>query len=165
MSDLLNAMEDDDFRMLVREWIEANYPPEIRNPAKRLHWSECSVWYMKLAEKGWLCPSWPQEYGGMGLTPAKQIIMIDEMERHGCARTVDQGVLMIGPLIIAHGSQAQKDTYLPKILPESMSGARATVSRTRVPTSRRCARGPIWTAITTSSTARKSGPRWRWTRT
>ena len=116
MSDLLNAMEDDDFRMLVREWIEANYPPEIRNPAKRLHWSECSVWYMKLAEKGWLCPSWPQEYGGMGLTPAKQIIMLDEMERHGCARTVDQGVLMIGPLIIAHGSQAQKDTYLPKIL-------------------------------------------------
>lgn len=112
----MNTLDDDTFRIAVRAWIEANYPPELRNPPKRLHWSECGVWYKKLAEKGWLCPAWPKEYGGMGLTPAKQIIMIEELERHGCARTVDQGVLMVGPLIIARGSQAQKDTYLPKIL-------------------------------------------------
>jgi len=112
----LNDMTDDDFRMTVREWIEANYPPEIRNPPKRLHWSECGVWYKKLAAKGWLCPAWPKEYGGMGISPAKQIIMLEELERHGCARTVDQGVLMVGPPIYSRGSQAQKDQYLPKIL-------------------------------------------------
>jgi alkylation response protein AidB-like acyl-CoA dehydrogenase len=112
----MNSLDDDTFRLTVREWIETNYPPELRNPPKRLHWSECGVWYRKLAEKGWLCPAWPKEYGGMGLSPAKQIIMIEELERHGCARTVDQGVLMVGPLIIARGSQAQKDYYLPRIL-------------------------------------------------
>jgi len=112
----MNDLTDDEFRATVREWIEANYPPELRNPPKRLHWSECGVWYKKLAAKGWLCPAWPKEYGGMGLTPAKQLIMIEELERHGCARTVDQGVLMVGPLIYARGNQAQKDYYLPKIL-------------------------------------------------
>ena len=112
----MNDLSDDDFRMTVRTWIEQNYPPELRNPPKRLHWSECGVWYKRLAAKGWLCPAWPKEYGGMGLTPAKQLIMIEELERHGCARTVDQGVLMVGPLIYARGNQAQKDYYLPKIL-------------------------------------------------
>ncbi len=112
----MNTLDDDTFRSTVRHWIEANYPPDLRDPPKRLHWSECGVWYKKLAAQGWLCPAWPKDYGGMGLTPAKQIIMIDELERHGCARTVDQGVLMVGPLIIARGTQAQKDTYLPKIL-------------------------------------------------
>ena len=111
-----DAMGDEDFRHLVRTWVEANYPPEIRNPLKRLHWKDCGVWYMKLAEKGWLCPAWPKAFGGMGLSTAKQLVMLEEFERHGCARTVDQGVLMIGPLIIQHGTQAQKDEYLPKIL-------------------------------------------------
>ncbi len=114
--DDLNDLPDDEFRMTVRAWVEANYPPEIRDPAKRLHWDECKVWYFKLAEKGWLCPGWPKEHGGMGLSPAKQLIMLDEFERHGCARTVDQGVLMVGPLLIAHGTQEQRDFFLPKIL-------------------------------------------------
>jgi len=116
MTQDLDALDDDAFRMVVREWVEANYPPEIRNPVKRLHWSECGIWYHKLADKGWLCPAWPKEHGGMGLSPNKQLIMMEEFERHGCARTVDQGVLMIGPLLIAHGNPAQQAEYLPKIL-------------------------------------------------
>ena len=114
--DDLNAITDDDFRLMVREWVQANYPPEIRDPAKRLHWDECKVWYFRLAEKGWLCPGWPKEHGGMGLSPAKQLIMLDEFERHGCARTIDQGVLMVGPLLIAHGTEEQRAKFLPKIL-------------------------------------------------
>jgi alkylation response protein AidB-like acyl-CoA dehydrogenase len=112
----LNALDDDSFRLVVRRWIAANYPPELRNPAKRLHWAENRVWYMKLAEKGWLCPGWPREYGGMGLSASKQIVMVEELERHGCARTNDHGVVMVGPLLIAHGTQAQKDFFLPRIL-------------------------------------------------
>ena len=114
--DDLNTLDDDAFRMTVREWVRANYPPEIRDPVKRLHWDECKSWYFLLAEKGWLCPGWPKEYGGMGLSPGKQLIMLDEFERHGCARTIDQGVLMVGPLLIAHGTAEQKATFLPKIL-------------------------------------------------
>jgi alkylation response protein AidB-like acyl-CoA dehydrogenase len=112
----LNLLDDDSFRMVVRRWVEANYPPEIRNPPKRLHWAENKPWYLKLAEKGWLCPSWPREYGGMGLSGAKQIIMIEEFERHGCARTNDHGIVMVGPLLIAHGTDEQKKHFLPKVL-------------------------------------------------
>ena len=53
----LNALDDDMFRTVVRRWIGENYPPELRNPPKRLHWHENNVWYFKLAEQGWLCPS------------------------------------------------------------------------------------------------------------
>ncbi|MEI7711471.1 MAG: acyl-CoA dehydrogenase family protein [Rhodospirillales bacterium] len=112
----MNELSDEDFRLIVREWVAANYPPEIRNPLKRLHWNECKSWYFKLAEKGWLCPGWPVEHGGMGLSPGKQLIMLDEFERHGCARTIDQGVLMVGPLLIAHGTAEQRAFFLPKVL-------------------------------------------------
>jgi alkylation response protein AidB-like acyl-CoA dehydrogenase len=111
-----NAMDDDGFRMMVRRWIEANYPPELRNPPSRLHFSENKVWYFKLAEKGWLCPGWPREFGGMGLSAAKQLIMIEERERHGCARLNDMGVNMLGPLVIRNGTDEQKQFFLPKIL-------------------------------------------------
>ena len=112
----LDGLDDERFRQVVRQWIEANYPPELRNPPKRLHWRDCNVWYFKLAEKGWLCPSWPRAHGGMGLGAAKQIIMVEEYERHGVARTNDHGILMVGPLLIAHGTAEQRDFFLPNIL-------------------------------------------------
>ena len=112
----LNALDDDAFRQIVRRFVAENYPPEIRNPPKRLHWRDNKVWYLKLAEKGWLAPGWPREYGGMGLSAAKQLIMIEEFERFGCARTNDHGVVMVGPLLIRNGSEEQKRVFLPKIL-------------------------------------------------
>ena len=113
--DDLNTLDDEAFRRHIRAWIEANYPPELRNPPKRLHWRDCKPWYFQLAEKGWLCPSWPREHGGMGLSAGKQIILVEEYERHGVARTNDHGILMVGPLLIAHGTQEQRDFFLPKI--------------------------------------------------
>ncbi len=114
--DDLNPLDDEAFRMVIRRWVEANYPPGLRYPPKRLHWSENRVWYMKLAEKGWLCPGWPRAFGGMGLSSIKQIIMTDEFERYGVARTNDHGIVMVGPLLIDHGSEEQKQRFLPKIL-------------------------------------------------
>jgi alkylation response protein AidB-like acyl-CoA dehydrogenase len=112
----LNDLDDHGFRMRVRGWIEANYPPEIRNPPKRLHFPQTKQWYFKLAAQGWLCPGWPRQYGGMGLTAGKQLVMIEEFQRHGCARFNDMGVSMIGPLLIRFGTDAQKQHFLPKIL-------------------------------------------------
>ncbi|MCX7372333.1 MAG: acyl-CoA dehydrogenase family protein [Alphaproteobacteria bacterium] len=112
----LNALEDEAFRLHIRAWIEANYPAEIRNPPKRLHWEENKSWYFKLAEKGWLCPGWPREFGGLGLSPTKQIIFTEELERWGCARSNDHGIIMLGPLLIRYGSAEQQQHLLPKIL-------------------------------------------------
>jgi alkylation response protein AidB-like acyl-CoA dehydrogenase len=112
----LDALEDEHFRQVVRAFLHENYPEDLRNPPKRLHWSENKPWYMKLAEKGWLCPGWPKEHGGLGLSPAKQIILTEEYERHGVARTNDHGIVMLGPLVINYGTEAQKQQFLPKIL-------------------------------------------------
>ncbi len=111
-----NSMDDDAFRHMVRSWVEANYPEELRNPPKRLHWRDNKVWYFKLAEKGWLCPGWPAEHGGIGLDAGKQIIFMEECERHGVARTNDHGIIMVGPLLIQYGTDEQRAEFLPTIL-------------------------------------------------
>ena len=112
----LNELSDDTFRTTVREFVEANYPPELRNPPHRLHWAEAKPWYMTLSRQGWLAPAWPREYGGMGLSAAKQLILMEEYERHGVARTPDHGIVLLGPLLIRYGTEAQKQRFLPRIL-------------------------------------------------
>lgn len=112
----LNPLSDAEFRKTVGDWIAANYPPELCSPRKRLHAAEAMPWYTRLSAQGWLCPGWPREFGGMGLSPAKHLIMIEEMERYGCARLPDCGITMVGPLLIAHGSEAQRAYHLPRIL-------------------------------------------------
>ncbi|CAA9280217.1 MAG: Acyl-CoA dehydrogenase, long-chain specific [uncultured Craurococcus sp.] len=112
----LDALEDEHFRQVVRAFLHENYPDDLRNPPKRLHWDENRPWYMKLAERGWLCPGWPKEHGGLGLSPAKQIILTEEYERYGVARTNDHGIVMLGPLVIKYGTEEQKQRFLPKIL-------------------------------------------------
>jgi alkylation response protein AidB-like acyl-CoA dehydrogenase len=111
-----NAMPEAEFRATVRRFLDENYPQDIRNPPKRLHWHENKPWYMKLSEKGWLCPAWPREYGGMGLDPSKQIALIEEYEHYGVARTNDHGIVMLGPLVMRYGTEAQKQKFLPAIL-------------------------------------------------
>jgi alkylation response protein AidB-like acyl-CoA dehydrogenase len=112
----LNALDDVCFRRTVRSWLEQNYPEHMRFPPKRLHRAENRFWYDILAAKGWIAPSWPREYGGMGLSGSKQLIMHEEFERHGCARLNDMGLILLGPLLIKYGTEAQKKFFLPKIL-------------------------------------------------
>jgi len=112
----MNALSDDEFRSQVRAWIEATYPPEKRYPEHRYTYAEIEDWFQALSRKGWLAPSWPREYGGMGLSPSKLIIWTEEYERHGCARMPDHGIVLLGPLLIRYGTEEQKARYLPKIL-------------------------------------------------
>ncbi len=116
MRDDLNQLDDEAFRHLVRDWVRENYPEDLRNPPKRLHWRDNKPWYLKLAEKGWLCPGWPAAHGGMGLDAGKQIVFMEECERHGVARTNDHGIIMVGPLLIQYGTDEQRAEFLPKIL-------------------------------------------------
>ncbi|WP_202988059.1 acyl-CoA dehydrogenase family protein [Pseudomonas typographi] len=110
------SMSDEAFRGLLREWIETHYPAHLRNPRRRLGLEESRAWYRLLGERGWLAPGWPTRHGGMGLSAAKQLIYMEEWERHGCARLPDSGLTMLGPLLIRFGSEAQKAFYLPRIL-------------------------------------------------
>lgn len=113
----LNTLTDADFRMRVRHWIEANYPKEMaRFPTCMPRRSVTRVWYDRLAKKGWLAPGWPRSRGGMELSTAKRVVMIEELDRFGCARFNDQGVLMLGPLLMRYGNEEQRNRYLPRVL-------------------------------------------------
>ena len=111
-----NALSDDEFRALVRDDFEQHYPVELRYPSRRLLWSEQSGWYLRMAAKGWIAPNWPLEYGGMGLSPGKLLIFMEEQERCGIARFQDHGIRMIGPVLLRFGTDEQRERLLPPIL-------------------------------------------------
>ncbi|MGP1609075.1 MAG: acyl-CoA dehydrogenase family protein, partial [Burkholderiales bacterium] len=92
-----NEMSDDAFRSEVRAYFETQYPPNLRFMARRLRWAEIRGWYLTLSRKGWIAPNWPREYGGMGLSPQKMIIFLEETERWGIARAPDHGIVQVGP--------------------------------------------------------------------
>jgi alkylation response protein AidB-like acyl-CoA dehydrogenase len=111
-----NAMSDADFRALIREDFESHYPQAQRFPPRRLRWHENRDWYLRMSARGWIAPSWPVEFGGMGLSPAKLLIFFEEQERCGIARFQDHGVQMVGPVLMRYGTEAQRRRYLPPIL-------------------------------------------------
>jgi alkylation response protein AidB-like acyl-CoA dehydrogenase len=78
-----SSLSGEEFRALVRDWIEANYPADKRFIVSRIGMDQIGDWVRMLGRKGWLCPSWPREWGGMGLPIRKQIIMMEEMARYG----------------------------------------------------------------------------------
>lgn len=111
-----NGLSDDAFRATVRGWLAANYPAQLRNPPARLRWSECRDWYARLHARGWAAPAWPVAHGGMGLNADKLMIFTEEKERWGVARTPDQGIIMIGPVLMRYGTPEQQAYYLPRAL-------------------------------------------------
>ncbi|MCG3187761.1 MAG: putative acyl-CoA dehydrogenase FadE17 [Rhodocyclaceae bacterium] len=111
-----NAYDDDRFRSEVRAFFETAYPEELRYPAFFLSWSKTQHWYRKLYAQGWAAPAWPREWGGMGLDGAKMLIFMEEQERHGIGRTPDQGITLLGPLLIRYASEEQKRQFLPPTL-------------------------------------------------
>jgi len=111
-----NALDDGHFRAEAIAFIEKNLPQELRFMKRRALWEEMKHWYLAMAADGWLVPNWPVEYGGMGLTPAKQLIWVEELERRGAPLGVVQGPINLGPVLIAQGTEEQRRKYLPKIL-------------------------------------------------
>lgn len=111
-----NTLPELEFRAVVRDFIARNYPSKFRHPSQRLHWHDIKDWYFALSRQGWIAPAWPREHGGMGLSPMKLIAFIEEMEAYGVARTPDQGIINIGPVLIRHGNDEQREKFLPKIL-------------------------------------------------
>lgn len=111
-----SAMPEADFRRMVRAFLQQHYPAQLRYLSHRARWSETRDWYLTLSAQGWVAPAWPQAHGGMGLPADKLIAWIEELEQHGVARAPDQGIVMIGPLLIQHGTPEQRQRFLPRIL-------------------------------------------------
>jgi len=106
----------DPLRAGVRSFLAEHFPPEWRFPSTRMSLKETETWQRKLADMGWIAPGWPKEYGGMGLSMYEQLAMQDEFDRYGISIFGNQGVGMLGPLLIRYGTAVQKQKYLPDIV-------------------------------------------------
>jgi alkylation response protein AidB-like acyl-CoA dehydrogenase len=73
-------------------------------------------WEGKVAGRGCVAPHWPKEYGGAGMSSMEQFILKQEMASTGAPDVGGQGVAMLGPTIIAHGTEEQKQKFLPATL-------------------------------------------------
>jgi alkylation response protein AidB-like acyl-CoA dehydrogenase len=112
---------DDDlaFRDRVRAFLDAALPDDLRRKVLghlRLEKDDYVRWHRILARQGWAAPGWPEAYGGPGWTPVQRHIFDEECARAGTPPVLPFGVNMVAPVIMAFGSQAQKDYYLPRIL-------------------------------------------------
>jgi alkylation response protein AidB-like acyl-CoA dehydrogenase len=121
--DLNDSHEQAAYRARVRAWLEAHRgeAPVISGPGaiedEQQLIAARRAWQRKLAEAGLAGVTWPQEFGGQGLGPIEQVITGQEISRAGVPGILDViGVGMLGPTIIAHGSDEQKSRYLGPML-------------------------------------------------
>lgn len=118
--DLNLTAEELTFRNELRAWLEANVPKdwnEWREKPLEESFPYLRAWQRKLYEAGWAAVSWPKEYGGRSATLMQQAIFWQEMARVNAPPMANAlGLGLIGPTIIAYGTDAQKKRYIPKIL-------------------------------------------------
>jgi alkylation response protein AidB-like acyl-CoA dehydrogenase len=118
--DLNLSAEERQFSDEFRAWLEANVPkdwPEWREKPLEESFPYLRAWQRKLYEGGWAAVSWPKEYGGRSATLMQQAIFWEEMARLEAPPMANSlGLGLIGPTIIAYGTEAQKKRFIPKIL-------------------------------------------------
>ena len=114
--DLTLSPQEESFRDELRAWLEENHPgaePEGDEAAFEFR----KEWQRKLADAGYAGLSWPEEYGGRGATLIEQAIFNEELVRAKAPMTANVlGLVMGGPVVIAHGTEEQKERYLKPIL-------------------------------------------------
>ena len=119
----------DAFRAETRAWLEANCPAECRGPVESDEdrvWGGRNavfptpahkVWLDRMGAKGWTAPEWPTEYGGGGLSREQAKVLGSEMRRIDAqAPLASFGVWMLGPALLAFGTEEQKQRFLPEIV-------------------------------------------------
>ncbi len=111
-----NAMANEDFARLVHDFADRHCPQHLRFMKRRVRWHEVRELFLTLSREGMLAPGWPTQYGGMGLSPAKHLLYVEQMELLGVPRLPDIGLNSLGPLLIKHGNEDQRDRFLAPIL-------------------------------------------------
>jgi alkylation response protein AidB-like acyl-CoA dehydrogenase len=120
--DLNDTPELAEYRTKVRAWLDEHKAsaPETRGAQQGEepeYVAARRAWQGRLADAGFAAVTWPAEYGGQGLGPLHQVVVNQEISRAGVPGIFDViGIGMLGPTIIAHGSEDQKQTYLGPML-------------------------------------------------
>jgi alkylation response protein AidB-like acyl-CoA dehydrogenase len=105
------------FRDEVRSWLEENHPGPSPEGDDQAEFEFRRAWQKKMHEAGWAGLSWPEEFGGKGATLIEQSIFNEELARQRVPLPANVlGLVMGGPVVIAHGNSEQKERYLEPIL-------------------------------------------------
>lgn len=118
-----------EFRAETRAWVEDNCPPEIRGRKKGEEdfvWGgrnavfptpHHKLWLERMAARGWTAPEWPSEYGGGGLSREEAKVLASELRRIEAPLALASfGIWMLGPALLAFGTEEQKMRFLPPIV-------------------------------------------------
>ncbi|MCZ8370061.1 MAG: acyl-CoA dehydrogenase family protein [Porphyrobacter sp.] len=118
----------ENFRTETRAWLEANCPPEMREPVRGeddIYWGGRNATFKNDAQKAWLeacialgytVPMWPKAYGGAGLTAAEAKVLREEMGRINARPPLSSfGIWMLGPALLHFGTEGQKQRFLNEI--------------------------------------------------
>jgi len=117
-------VDDDALRAELRAWLRAHVVGEYAEAgaeggpgSEHLHMDARRRWEYELAEGGWTCVGWPAEHGGRGLSLQQQVIFHEEYVRSGAPTRVNViGETLLGPTLMAFGTDAQKTRFLPGIV-------------------------------------------------
>ena len=118
--DLNDTPEQAQYREKVRAWLTEHKneaPPRSGSSEDTAYINSRRAWQGKLAEAGLAGVTWPREYGGQGLGPIEQVTVNQELSAVGVPGILDViGIGMLGPCLIAHGTEEQKSRYLGPML-------------------------------------------------
>ncbi|MGI9053539.1 MAG: acyl-CoA dehydrogenase family protein [Ilumatobacteraceae bacterium] len=124
--ELTYPVDTEPFRKEVRGWLEAHLPdgwitaveqdrPPEMSDADRAAFN--AGWPAELYGGGWICATWPKEYGGKGLSTMESVVLAEEFAKVKAPMRADFfGDTLVGPTILQWGSEEQKQEFLPKIL-------------------------------------------------
>ncbi|HYI60688.1 MAG TPA: acyl-CoA dehydrogenase family protein [Acidimicrobiales bacterium] len=119
--DLTYPAEAEEFRRQIRAWLVENLPEGWfdegfeMSPEERAAFNE--RWTKTLYEGGWICATWPEEYGGKGLSLIQGVVLSEEFSRAKAPMRADFfGDTLVGPTILQWGTEEQKQHLLPQIL-------------------------------------------------
>jgi len=111
--DFRDTPEEAKFRQEVREFVKTEAPKGERGVDM---FTGNREWIKKLASKNWVAPAWPKEYGGAGMSVMEQFIFNWELAEARAPRPGGIATGFVGPTLIVHGTEEQKQKYLPEIL-------------------------------------------------
>ncbi|MDC0886257.1 acyl-CoA dehydrogenase family protein [Altererythrobacter sp.] len=116
------------FRSETRAWLEANCPPEMREPVRDdgdVYWGgrkatfkndAQKAWFEACRDQGYTVPAWPKEYGGAGLTPPEAKVLREEMSAINARPPLSSfGIWMLGPALLHFGTEGQKKRFLTEV--------------------------------------------------
>jgi len=115
--DLTLTSEEQAFRDEVRTWLDENHPGPEPDGDDSARFGFQREWQKTMHASGWAGVSWPKEYGGRGASLLEQTIFYSESARAKVPRPANVlGLVMGGPVVMAHGDESQKERFLEPIL-------------------------------------------------